>query len=45
MGDILKQGNEVDFLLKIAPKSRAPLLADDGNHGLMIEFGVIEAIE
>ena len=45
MRNILEQGNKIDFLLVTAPHRGAFLLADNGHHRLMIELGVIQAIE
>ena len=36
---------QVDFLLEIAPKSGANRLANNSDHRLMIEFGIVEAVE
>ena len=40
---ILEEGMQVDFLLEIAPKSGANRLANNSDHRLMIEFGIVEA--
>lgn len=42
---ILEEGMQVDFLLEIAPKSGANRLANNSDHRLMIEFGIVEAVE
>jgi hypothetical protein len=38
---ILEEGMQVDFLLEIAPKSGANRLANNSDHRLMIEFGIV----
>lgn len=45
MGDVLEEGNQVDFLLVIAAERRPFLLADDGDDRLVIELGVVESIQ
>ena len=45
VGDVLEQRRQVDFLLVVAAEGRAALLADDGDHRLMVELGVIQAVE
>ena len=45
VGDVLEQGLEVDLLLEVAAQPGARLLADDRDHRLMIELGVVEPVE
>ena len=45
VGDVLEQGREVDLLLVVAAEAGARLLADDRDHRLVVELGVIEAVE
>jgi hypothetical protein len=42
---VLEQVQQVDLLLIVAPQRRAGLLADDRQHRLVVELGVVEAIE
>ena len=44
-GDVLEQRDEIDLLLVVAAERRARLLADDRDHRLVIELGVVEAVE
>ena len=43
--DVLEQRQQVDLLLIVAAERRASLLADDGDHRLVVELGVVEAVE
>ena len=43
--DVLEQRDEVDLLLVAAAERGLRLLADDREHGLMVELGVVEAVE
>ena len=43
--DVLEQRQQVDLLLVVAAERRAGLLADDGDHRLMVELGVVEAVQ
>lgn len=44
-GHVLEQGDQVDLLLVVRAQRRALLLSDDGDHGLVIELGIVQAIE
>ena len=41
--DVLEQRGEIDFLLIVAAERRARLLADDREHGHVVEPGVVQA--
>ena len=41
----LKSVDEVDLLLVVAAERGARLLADDRDHRLVVELGVVEAVE
>ncbi len=45
VSDILEQRDEIDFLLIVAAKRRTLLLTDDGDHRLVVGFGVVEAVQ
>ena len=45
VGDVLEQGRQVDLLLVIAPESGPGLLPHDRDHRLMVELGVVQAVE
>src|SRR3569623_1179834 len=42
---VLEQRYQIDFLLIVAAESRQLLLADDGDHGLVIELGVVKSVQ
>ena len=42
---VLVQANEVDLLLIVAPETHALLLADDRQHWLVVESGVVEPVQ
>jgi hypothetical protein len=44
-GDVLEQRHQVDFLLVVRAQRGALLLADDGDHRLVVELGVVQAVE
>ena len=44
-GDVLEEGRQIDFLLVAAPPGHLRDIADDGDHRLVIEARVVEAIE
>jgi hypothetical protein len=44
-GDVLEQRDQVDLLLVVAAERRARLLADDRHHRLVVELGVVQAVE
>ena len=44
-GHVLEQRVEIDLLLIVGSQRHPLLLADDRHHGLMVELGVIDAIE
>ena len=44
-GHVLVQAQQVDLLLLVAPHDAGEGLADDGDHGLVVELGVVEAVE
>jgi len=43
--DILEQRNQVDFLLEVAAQRAARLLAHQRQHGLVVQLGVVQAVE
>jgi hypothetical protein len=43
--DVLEQRDEVDLLLVLGTERAARLLADDGHDRLLVELGVVEAVE
>jgi hypothetical protein len=43
--DVLKQRDEVDFLEVVASERGSVLLSDDCEDGLVVELGVVEAVE
>ena len=43
--DILEERMQVDFLLKRAAKRRAHRLSDNGEHRLMVELRIVEAVQ
>ena len=45
MRDILEQRHQIHFLLVAAAERGARLLADDGEHRLMIALGVVQTIQ
>ena len=45
VGDVLEQDRQVDLLLVVAAERGARLLADDRDHRLVVELGVVEAVE
>jgi hypothetical protein len=45
VGDILEEGNEVNLLLVIPAQCRTPLLAHNRHHRLVVELGIVKAIE
>jgi hypothetical protein len=44
-GDVLEQGREVDLLLVVRAQRERLLLPDDGHHRLVVELGVVQAVE
>src|SRR6185312_11851206 len=42
---VLEEDLEVDLLLVVGPDRMALLLADDGQHRLVVELGVVEAVD
>ena len=44
-GDVLEERVQVDLLLEVAAQRHPLLLADDGDHGRVVELGVVEAVE
>ena len=44
-GDVLEQRVEVDLLLVVAAQRHALLLADDRDHRLLVELGVVQPVE
>src|SRR3954453_10347666 len=44
-GDIFEEGAQIDFLLIPASRGHLGDVTDDGNHRLVIEAGIVEAIE
>ncbi len=44
-GDILEQVREVGFLLVVATERRARLLADNGEHRLVVEPRIVQPVE
>jgi hypothetical protein len=44
-GDVLEQAEQVDLLLVVAAERRPFLLADDRDHGRVIEPGVVQAVQ
>lgn len=42
---VLEQADQVDFLLVVAAQGAAGLLADQGHDGLMVQLGVVQAIQ
>ena len=44
-GDVLEQALQVDLLLVVAAERRARLLADDGDHRLVVRLRVVEPVE
>ena len=44
-GHVLEQRDQVDLLLIVAAERGALLLADDRDHRLMVELGVVEAVQ
>jgi hypothetical protein len=44
-GDVLVERVEVDLLLVVGAERAAGLLADDRHHRLVVELGVVEAVE
>ncbi len=44
-GDVLEQRVEVDLLLVVGAQRRRFLLADERDHGLVVELRVVEAVE
>ena len=44
-GDVLEERQQVDLLLVVAAERGARLLADDGDHRLVVELRVVEAVQ
>src|SRR5204862_484213 len=45
VGDVLEERRQVDLLLVVAAQRRHGLLADDRDDGLVVELGVVEAVQ
>ena len=45
VGDVLEERDQVDLLLVAAAERRARLLADDRDDRLVVELGVVEAVQ
>ena len=45
MGDVFEERQEIDFLLVVTAQGRELLLADDRDHRLVVELGVIQAVQ
>ena len=45
VGDVLEQRLKIDFLLVIAAESGTGLLPDNRHHRLVVELGVVQAVE
>ncbi len=42
---VLVEAYEVHLLLEVTPEAHSLLLADDRDHGLVVELGVVETVE
>jgi hypothetical protein len=45
VGDVLEEREQVDFLLVVAAERRSCLLADDRDHRLVVELGVVAPVQ
>ncbi len=45
MRHVLEEADQIDLLLIVAAQGAARLLANQGDHRLMIELGVVQAIQ